>query len=119
MPLAFAAVCELLDECHSLCLSERPLKQTLESWFAHHRSHIDAHDTNVVALLSTLLPEKRPDRVYFIQAGSLEKIVGRGLALGASRIRDLTRYRQGGSNIDLAGCVESILKSTASISVLA
>jgi DNA ligase-4 len=118
MPLAFAAVCELLEECYRLCVSGRSLRNTVESWFAHHRSRVDAHDTDIVALLSTLLPEKRPDRVYFIQAGSLEKIIGRSLALGASRIGELTRYRQIGSNIDLAGCVEGILQSTASTSFL-
>lgn len=114
MPLPFTLVCDLLDECHRLCLARRPNKEAVVDWFARHRGRIDAHDTNLSALLSTLLPEKRTDRVYCIQAASLEKIVGRALILGASRIPKLARYKQPGLDLDLADCVERILTVTVS-----
>ncbi|POR36037.1 DNA ligase 4 [Tolypocladium paradoxum] len=112
MPLPFALVCDLLDECHRLCLVRRPNQQAVVDWFARHRGRIDAHDTNLSALLSTLLPEKRTDRVYCVQAASLEKIVGRALILGSSRIAELARYKQPGLGLDLADCVERILTVT-------
>ncbi|GJN85820.1 hypothetical protein PLIIFM63780_009394 [Purpureocillium lilacinum] len=43
---------------------------------------------------------------------SLEKIIGRGLGLGASRIAELARYRQPGLGLDLADCVERLLATT-------
>ncbi|KND93668.1 DNA ligase 4 [Tolypocladium ophioglossoides CBS 100239] len=112
MPLPFSLVCDLLDECHRLCLAHRPNEQVVADWFARHRGRIDARDTDLSALLSTLLPEKRTDRVYCIQAASLEKIVGRALILGASRIAELARYKQPGLGLDLADCVERILTVT-------
>lgn len=114
MPLPFSLVCELLDESHKLCLARKTNRPAVESWFVRHRTRIDAHDTNLVALLSTLLPEKRTDRVYLIQAPTLEKIVGRGLSLGSSRKLELARHREPGSGVDLADCVERILSVTVS-----
>ncbi|UNI18815.1 DNA ligase (ATP) [Purpureocillium takamizusanense] len=112
MPLPFSLVCDLLDECHRLCAARRSNAQAVADWFARHRGRIDAHDTNLPALLSTLLPDKRTDRVYCIQTPSLEKIIGRGLGLGASRIAELARYRQPGLGLDLADCVERLLVTT-------
>lgn len=83
-------------------------------WFARNRGRVDAYDTDVAALLSTLLPEKRTDRVYCIQASKLEKIIGRALMLGSSRIAELNLYRQPGSGIDIADSVERILNTTVS-----
>lgn len=114
MPLPFSLVCELLDESHRLCIARKTNRLTVESWFIRHRTRIDAHDTNLAALLSTLLPDKRTDRVYCIQATALEKIVGRGLSLGASRILELARHRQPGTGVDLADCVGRILTVTVS-----
>jgi hypothetical protein len=40
--------------------------------------------------------------------------IGRGLSLGASRKLELARYREPGSGVDLADCVERILSVTVS-----
>lgn len=112
MPLPFFIVCELLEECHKLTLAHKGHARSVEAWFRRYRGHVDAYDTNAVALLSTLLPDKRTDRVYCIQAPRLEKIIGRGLGLGVSRIADLKRYREPGNACDLADCVERILNIT-------
>lgn len=114
MPIEFSLVCDLLEECHGLALRRNNYAPSLDAWFRRHRARVDAHDTSTVALLSTLLPDKRSDRVYCIQALRLEKIIGRGLGLGSSRIADLKRYREPDSASDLADCVERVMNATVS-----
>ncbi|CAG1985471.1 unnamed protein product [Fusarium graminearum] len=112
MPLPFSSICELLDQCYTLSLTRKSCASIVIDWFDRHRNYVDAHDTSLSALLSTLLPDKRTDRVYCIQAPSLERIIGRACLLGASRIAELARYRQPGSGVDLADCVHRILTVT-------
>ncbi|EXL62224.1 hypothetical protein FOCG_00963 [Fusarium oxysporum f. sp. radicis-lycopersici 26381] len=114
MPLPFSLVCELLEQSFLLSLDKKSCSNTVTKWFTRHRNYVDAHDTNLPALLSTLLPEKRTDRVYCIQSASLERIIGRAYLLGSSRIKELARYRQPGSGVDLADCVFRILTVTPS-----
>lgn len=118
MPLQFSLVCDLLDECQRLGFTRRPNKQAIHEWFARNRGCIDAHDTDLSALLSTLLPEKRTDRVFCIQAPRLEKIIARALMLGSSRVAELARYKKPGLGLDLADCVERILATTVSWAAL-
>ncbi|EGU81859.1 hypothetical protein FOXB_07654 [Fusarium oxysporum f. sp. conglutinans Fo5176] len=115
MPLPFSLVCELLEQSFLLSLDKKSCSNTVTKWFTRHRNYVDAHDTNLPALLSTLLPEKRTDRVYCIQSASLERIIGRAYLLGLSRIKELAQYRQPGSGVDLADCVFRILTVTASL----
>ncbi|PFH58514.1 hypothetical protein XA68_13578 [Ophiocordyceps unilateralis] len=112
MPVPFSIVCQLLDQCERLCSAGNSNSKVVADWFARHRDCVDAHDTDLSALLSTLLPEKRTDRVYCIQTASLEKMVARALLLGSSRVAQLGSYRQPGLGLDLADCVERILKDT-------
>ncbi|RDA87670.1 hypothetical protein CP532_3774 [Ophiocordyceps camponoti-leonardi (nom. inval.)] len=112
MPLHFSLVCQLLDECERLCSTGKSNSKVVAGWFAHHRSSVHAHDVDLCALLSTLLPEKRTDRVYCIQVASLEKIIARALMLGSSRVAELARYKRPGLGLDLADCVQQILKAT-------
>ncbi|KAL6902491.1 hypothetical protein GGI43DRAFT_341752 [Trichoderma evansii] len=112
MPLPFSLVCDLLEESYALAKARKPFNQAFVAWCARHHSRINAPDTNLAALLSTLLPEKRTDRVYCIQANGLEGIVGRALMLGSSRIKELAIYKQPGLGLDLADCVERILNVT-------
>ncbi|KAF5724053.1 DNA ligase 4 [Fusarium mundagurra] len=112
MPLPFSLVCELLEQSFLLSLSKKSCSNTVTKWFTRHRNYIDAHDTDLPALLSTLLPEKRTDRVYCIQSARLERIIGRAYLLGSSRIKELAQYRQPGSGVDLADCVFRILTVT-------
>ncbi|KIL90810.1 hypothetical protein FAVG1_05505 [Fusarium avenaceum] len=114
MPLPFSVVCELLEQSYDLSLTKKSCSSVVIKWFTRHRSHVDAHNTSLSALLSTLLPDKRTDRVYCIQAPSLERIVGRAFFLGSSRIAELAQYRQPGSGVDLADCVSRILTVTPS-----
>lgn len=116
MPLPFSAVCDLLEQSYRLCQSRKSNVAAVHAWFRRHRTAVDAHDTDLAALLSTLLPEKRTDRVYCIQTPTLEKIIGRALMLGASRMLELTTYKWPGAGVDLADCVERILTVTVSVS---
>ncbi|KAM0216467.1 hypothetical protein ACHAPQ_003819 [Fusarium lateritium] len=114
MPLPFSLVCELLEQSYDLSLAKKSCSSVVIKWFTRHRNYVDAHDTSLSALLSTLLPDKRTDRVYCVQAPSLERIVGRAFFLGSSRIAELAQYRQPGSGVDLADCVSRILTVTPS-----
>ncbi|KAF5249149.1 hypothetical protein FANTH_5525 [Fusarium anthophilum] len=114
MPLPFSLVCELLEQSFLLSLDKKSCSNTVTKWFTRHRNYVDAHDTDLPALLSTLLPEKRTDRVYCIQTARLERIIGRAYLLGSSRIKELAQYRQPGSGVDLADCVFRILTVTPS-----
>ncbi|KAK3327726.1 hypothetical protein B0T19DRAFT_422616 [Cercophora scortea] len=115
MPFPFSHVCDLLqclEEHHGARPGLRSNADIVREWFARHRSLLDLDDHNDAALLSTLIPERRTDRVYLIREKKLQTLVGRGLLLGVSRIRQLSRWNQPGSGVDLAQCVESILQET-------
>ncbi|UKZ72772.1 hypothetical protein TrVFT333_000407 [Trichoderma virens FT-333] len=112
MPVPFSLVCDLLEASYALATARKSSTPALIAWCSKHRSLIDAPDTNLAALLSTLLPDKRADRVYCIQANGLERIIGRGLMLGSSRLKELSIYKQSGLGLDLADCVERILTAT-------
>ncbi|KAG6096561.1 hypothetical protein E4U30_001428 [Claviceps sp. LM220 group G6] len=112
MPVPFASVCDLLDECYKLHVAKKSNTRTVSKWFDQHRNCINAQNTDLAALLSTLLPEKRSDRVYCIKTPTLEKLIGKALMLGASRLIELGLYKQSGQGVDLADCVERILTVT-------
>lgn len=117
MPFRFVYVCDLLETLQGIRDREPPnlpkeaqrkFNEAIEKWFVSHRRSID-NETDGLALLSTLLPEKRTDRVYGLQEGSLEKVIGRVLGLPNSRRIDLERWRQPGAG-DLGDCVERVQK---------
>ena len=118
MPFPFAEICTLFQRVEAIELREPPLlpdeKKSaicliVDSWFKSHRSAISALTIEgATALLSTLLPEKRTDRVYDIQAPGLCRILSRCLKLQAHRAKDLRAYTQPGRG-DLAACLERVL----------
>ncbi|GAB7330590.1 hypothetical protein MBLNU13_g02175t1 [Cladosporium sp. NU13] len=118
MPFPFAEICTLFQRIEAVELREPPLLPdekifaiclTVDSWFKSHRSAIGALTVEgATALLSTLLPEKRTDRVYGIQAPGLCRILARCLKLQAHRAKDLRAYTQPGRG-DLAACLERVL----------
>ncbi|WYZ38664.1 hypothetical protein EsH8_III_000578 [Colletotrichum jinshuiense] len=113
MPFSFVLVCDLLEQAHKQCASgNKNLNQRVANWFTQHRSRIDDPETDASALLSTLLPDKRTDRVYGVQANALSNIIGRALRLGQTRQLELRRFEEPGRGEDLADCVARILKET-------
>lgn len=112
MPFSFGAVCDLLQSLESNCKRKKRRKTTVQivnGWFDRHGEKL-AQDVDNVALLSTLLPERRTDRVFNIKHKRLEHIVARACLLGSSRKERLRRWEtQPGSGNDLPECVEAIL----------
>jgi len=120
MPVAFSDITTLLTRCEDIETHDPPflpkdkvarLQETIESWFRSHRRRINELDVEgATSLLSSLLPERRTDRVYGIQALSLCRILGRGLSLSAARLKDLHAYKDAGRG-DLAQCFERVLNA--------
>ncbi|KAI8200172.1 DNA ligase 4 [Colletotrichum sp. SAR 10_76] len=115
MPFPFLLICDLLEQAHRQCKSDpTKVNERVTNWFKQHRHRIDDSGNSASAVFSTLLPEKRTDRVYGIQADTLCGIVGRVLGLGQSRVKEMKRFKEPGLGLDLADCIENIFKETPS-----
>ncbi|KAI0536564.1 hypothetical protein GGR58DRAFT_474763 [Xylaria digitata] len=116
MPFPYRYICDLLqqldDEGRKPPEKQASSDTIIKSWFQQHRCLINAPGNDACAILSTLLPERRTDRVYNIQAPKLQSIFGKVLMLGASRVLELRRWTESGCGMDLADCVESALRRT-------
>lgn len=112
MPLPFDTVCDLLDCLESDLKRKRQGKgstRIVKDWFADHQENINRQDVDAIALLSTLLPERRTDRVFSIREKRLESIVASACGLG-SRRAGLRRWETDPrAGLDLAECVEEVL----------
>ncbi|KAJ5795274.1 DNA ligase ATP-dependent N-terminal [Penicillium paradoxum] len=82
---------------------------TVAQWFSRHEGAIHHAQTDRVALLSCIFPEKRTDRVYSLQATKLSRVIGRCLGLGSSRVSELNQWQNPGGS-DLGGCVENVMR---------
>jgi DNA ligase 4 len=80
----------------------------INSWFNKHAAQIPRHGAAAVAFLSCLFPERRADRVYNIQEKRLEKILGRILMLGTTRLAHLSSWRIP-SGADFAQTVQNVM----------
>lgn len=118
MPLLFTTICDLLSNLESLRKGQPPLlaanvtqKTSAQTkiWCQNLNLSIDSTDLDVVALLSTLLPKKRTDRVYGIQPRSLSRKLKRILGLGDGRHQLLDKWQEAGRG-DLGSCVERALR---------
>lgn len=116
MGFKFAFLCDLLSSLENnrtakatVVKKDGPDIQTIGQWFARHDRHIHHTDTDRLALLSCMLPEKRPDRVYWLQASSLARVIARCLGLGSSRLSELDQWRRPGGP-DLGQCVENVMR---------
>lgn len=108
--LHFSHVSDLLEKIayHNPPQKDQTYKE-LRAWFSSHRRTIDSLGAaECSALLSTLFPFRRPDRVYGIQSTSLVKQIGRCLGIGDTGRQDLSRYQYPG-NGDLADCLERVM----------
>lgn len=116
MPLLFKNLCDLLSDLESHSSRRPPLiparretlhVETITEWFRHHNVSIDSQHVDAVALLSALLPAKRTDRVYSLQAESLSRKLRRCLNLGEGRWQQLEQWKTPGRG-DLGECVERV-----------
>ena len=120
MPLLFKHVCDLLSAFEELSARDPPYlstikyekqKATLSHWLCFHGVAIHTPANIIVALLSTILPAKRADRVYNIQNSRLASLLKRCLSLGVERQRILDQWKVPGRG-DLADCVERVMQQT-------
>ena len=116
MPILFTDFCTLLSDLESLSTRHPPLpharrehlsRHTIAQWFRKHKVSIDSTDVNAVVILSSLLPTRRTDRVYNIQALSLSRLLRRCLSLGRGRWQQLEQWKTPGRG-DLGDCVERV-----------
>lgn len=91
-------------------ISERDAN-TISAWFNEHDALIPRRGPEAVAFLSCLFPELRPDRVFGLQERRLQGIIQRAQSIGASRMKDLQRWKSNGGS-DFAFCVERVMAST-------
>ncbi|KAF1346092.1 hypothetical protein BDV97DRAFT_301412, partial [Delphinella strobiligena] len=115
----FCHVSELLETLQAIAHRNPPYTakeqrdhcyNQVNAWFKSYRKTVDSLNHNEsCALLSTLIPQRRKDRVYGIQSSTLLKLLGRCLALSASSRNDLAKYKFSG-NGDLADCLERVLR---------
>ncbi|KAH8752249.1 hypothetical protein F5883DRAFT_506776 [Diaporthe sp. PMI_573] len=118
MPFLFTWVCELLQSLEndiSRRRGKRGEEAIVDNWFARYRQELDDDSTDKCALLSTLLPERRTDRVFGIKEKTLQRKIARACGLGHSRAKELSRWTIPGSGLDLAQCAEEILQQTPSV----
>ncbi|KAJ5626593.1 hypothetical protein N7528_004020 [Penicillium herquei] len=87
---------------------DEPDFETISKWVARNSSHINHPDTDKLVLLSCMFPEKRPDRVFWLQAASLARVIGRCLGLGSSRLSELEEWKKPGGP-DLGQCVQNVM----------
>lgn len=118
MTFPFVLVCELLQSLENDQKRRRNQKGErviVEDWFARYRQELDDEGTDKCALLSTLLPERRTDRVFSIKEKNLQPKIARVCGLGHSRVKELSRWTIPGSGLDLAECAEEILQQTPNV----
>lgn len=108
MPLKLAYLCDLLDELETVENLHVPLTKRDKSirytdlvtrWFGRHRKALDASDTQLAALLSCLLPERRSDRVYGMQHDRLTRAIAGALGLGATGFSDCKPSQMEGNSL--------------------
>ncbi|KAF2455694.1 hypothetical protein BDY21DRAFT_387001 [Lineolata rhizophorae] len=118
MPLHFGSFCDLLKdlEAHGKCGTpflrknrQDGERRIIRQWFRGHRAAIDKPDTNRAALLSSLFPERRKDRVYHMQVKRLSFVIARCLNLTTSKLETLNGWKAHGKG-DLGDCIERVLR---------
>lgn len=124
MPLRFLHFCDLLAQLDSISSHKPPVpnnrreslyRETITKWFHKYNVSIDSTSTDAVIVLSALLPARRTDRVYGIQALSLTRKLRSCLHLGIGRWQQLDQWKQPGLG-DLGDCVERV-QAQAEVSV--
>lgn len=117
-PLRFSDVCDLLHNLEKIEQRldppsrnerRRATRAVIDAWFKKFRTTVDAPSANGVALLSTLFPERRADRVYGLKEPLLSKLIPRCLSFTVAKTKQVQEYLQPGYG-DLAECLERLLR---------
>ncbi|EMD92383.1 hypothetical protein COCC4DRAFT_130085 [Bipolaris maydis ATCC 48331] len=118
MSLTFNAVCSLLQDIEDISTNgprpppkqeQEAIHQAVLDWFQNQRAALDDPDTDGGAVLSILLPHRRKDRVYGLQAPLLAKKLSRLLTFSHGQ-RTLFESWKTGTCGDLGAYVERAMK---------
>lgn len=117
MGFKFSWLCDLLSslddnrivKASTASRNTDPDTRVVARWFSQHEKRLHHKTSDSLAVLSCLFPEKRTDRVYWLQDTSLARVIGRCLLLGSSRREELDRWRVRGGT-DLGQCVENVMR---------
>ncbi|KAL2821827.1 hypothetical protein BDW59DRAFT_181114 [Aspergillus cavernicola] len=117
MGFKFTNLCDLLSSLEETRIlkattharNQNPDVRVVTQWFARHDKRIRGPDTDQLALISCIFPEKRTDRVFWLQGTGLARVIGRCLLLGSSRREELEKWRISGG-ADLGQCVEDVMR---------
>ncbi|ERF70354.1 hypothetical protein EPUS_07619 [Endocarpon pusillum Z07020] len=115
MPFKFRHLCDLLQSLDDNRIKKVTYPRSknsdipiIVSWFNKHDRQIPRCGKEAVAFLSCLFPERRADRVYNVQEKRLEKIIGRSLGLGRTRVIHLSWWRTA-NGADFAQTVQKVM----------
>src|ERR1051326_3344307 len=119
MPFPFRLLCDLLNKldwartkrASSKANTDTTYARITTAWLEKHRQIIPRAGPEVVAFLSCVFPERRPDRVYELQEKRLEPIIQHAQCLGATRLEILRNWRTKNGS-DFASCVERVISQT-------
>ncbi|KAL4781100.1 hypothetical protein BJX76DRAFT_363878 [Aspergillus varians] len=117
MGFKFTFLCDLLSSLEDNRIlkaatearNRNPDVRVVTQWFARHGQRLREPQTDQLAVLSCMFPEKRTDRVYWLQDTNLARVIGRCLLLGSSRREELDKWRISGG-ADLGQCVENVMR---------
>ncbi|RDW92822.1 ATP dependent DNA ligase domain protein [Aspergillus mulundensis] len=117
MGFKFTFLCDLLSSLEDNRIlkaatenrNRNPDARTVTQWFVRHDKKLRDRETDRLALLSCMFPEKRTDRVYWLKDANLARVIGRCLLLGLSRREELEKWRVAGG-ADLGQCVENVMR---------
>ena len=118
MPFRFSFLCELLNRLEIVQVKKRSNRSYytlayahITSWFQEHQHIIPRQGTSAVAFLSSILPDKRRDRIFELRENRLESIIQQAQCLGATRMRILQGWRTR-NGVDFPSCVEKVMSQT-------
>lgn len=124
MPFPFAYVCDLLEKLEEPFLREvgylpgrlyEYIRNHTSKWFMMHRTKLDAHSTNVNAVLSILWPQRQTDRTYGLDQAHLEMMIARALQLSKLHFLELQSWRTDPLKRDLAFFVQRVMKNAKKV----
>lgn len=130
MPLLFQHVATLLSTLEDVSRRPQPgpagsssssrscsaaVRHALDSWFERHRDAIGGGGpATLLAVLSALLPQRRPDRVYGLGEAALARVLAHVLGVaGTQRETLLLAAIRPGADNDLGTAVERIVGRVA------
>ena len=127
MPFPFVYVCDLVEKLERPLLRQVPLlpndlrQYTLDlimDFFKTFRDRLNLENTDDQAVLSMLQPENETDRVYGLDAESLEPVLARVLSLSRQEYVELQRWKENPEEGDLAVCLHRIMEKMKNVSRL-